>query len=130
MLPQRRVKRLESKKVGFGEKAEAVFLSYLVNTLSHKILTKNFYYRLGEIDIISFKDGLIYFWEVKARHGIAFGYPEEAVTQKKLRKIEKGIEIFFQKYPQLQKYDYLPKIAALIFNSNNELVDLKIFDLL
>ncbi len=130
MSPQRRVRRLESKKVGFGEKAETVFLSYLINTLSHKILTKNFYYRLGEIDIISFKDNLIYFWEVKARHGTTFGYPEEAVTQKKIRKIEKGIEIFFQKYPQLQKYDYLSKIAALIFNSKNELVDLKVFDLL
>ncbi len=129
MVSRRRVKKLNSKAVGFGELAEEVFSKYLVSTLSHKVLLRNFYYRLGEIDLISFKDGVIYFWEVKARHGDRFGYPEEAVDNRKIERIERGIDLFFQQYPQLKKYEYLFKIAALTFDSNDRLVELKVFEL-
>ena len=130
MANRRQVKKLQSKQVGFGEQAERLFISYLLNKFKHRIITKNFYYQIGEIDVISFKDEVIYFWEIKARHSLEFGYPEEAVTPKKVAKIERGMEIFFRHFPRFKKYDYQLKIASLIFNFQNQLEDMKIFEII
>lgn len=49
----------------------------------HKILARNFHSRYGEIDIISEKDEIIYFFEVKTRRTTSLNYPEESITYKK-----------------------------------------------
>lgn len=41
--------------------------------------------RIGEIDIVALDGGALVFVEVKARHDVSFGPPEEAVTASKLR---------------------------------------------
>lgn len=53
----------------------------------YKILDTNFAGRMGEIDLVAEKDGVIVFVEVKARENAAFGEPIEAVTPQKVRKI-------------------------------------------
>ena len=53
----------------------------------YRILEENFIGRMGEIDIIAEDDGTIVFVEVKARESTDFGYPIEAVTPQKIRKI-------------------------------------------
>ena len=51
------------------------------------ILEENYAGRAGEIDLIA-KDGeVLVFVEVKARENTAFGYPIEAITPQKVRKI-------------------------------------------
>ena len=53
----------------------------------YRILAENYAGRMGEIDIIA-KDGdVLVFVEVKARESTAFGYPIEAVTPLKVKKI-------------------------------------------
>ncbi len=46
----------------------------------YEIVTRNFYSKHGEIDIIAKKDGYLVFIEVKYRSDERFGAPEEAVT--------------------------------------------------
>ena len=71
-----------------GERAAADYLE----KLGHIILEKN--YRNGriEIDLISLKDGILVFTEVKTRTGTGFGMPEEAVNIKKRSSILKAAE--------------------------------------
>lgn len=71
-----------------GEQAAADYLK----KLGHTILEKN--YRSGriEIDLISLKDGILVFTEVKTRTGTGFGMPEEAVNTKKRHSILKAAE--------------------------------------
>ena len=53
----------------------------------YAILEENYSGKIGEIDLIA-KDGeTIVFVEVKARENTDFGYPIEAVTPQKVRKI-------------------------------------------
>lgn len=71
----------------YGEDlAEAFFLSK-----GFHVLDRNWTHRLGEIDLIVEKGGEVRFIEVKYRNTLMFGYPEEAITGKKLRHLERAI---------------------------------------
>ena len=70
-----------------GNKGEQEVQQYLLKN-KYKILDKNFQCKLGEIDIIALdKNKEVVFIEVKTRNSILYGYPAEAVTDKKLKHI-------------------------------------------
>ena len=58
------------------------------------IVARNWECRLGELDLIVERDGLLVFCEVKARRGSHFGGGYEAVTALKRRKLRQLAEIF------------------------------------
>lgn len=61
-------------------------IKYLQNK-GYKILERNYSTKMGEIDIIAEKDGVIVFVEVKNRENNRYGEPIEAVSKEKQRKI-------------------------------------------
>lgn len=56
-----------------------------------RVVDRNWTHRLGEIDLIIEREGEVRFVEVKYRNTLMFGYPEEAITGKKLRHLERAI---------------------------------------
>lgn len=58
------------------------------------MLATNYRAGRGEIDIIAQLDDTLVFVEVKARSSSHFGYPEEAVTQKKADKLIETAETY------------------------------------
>lgn len=66
----------------------------------HKILARNFHSRYGEIDIISEKDGIIYFFEVKTRRTTSLNYPEESITYRKKQRMLNTAYEFLEKENQ------------------------------
>lgn len=77
----------------FGDYAEDYAVKYYLSK-GYKIITRNFRTHLGEIDIICRnKDNLI-FIEVKARHSLKYGYPEESVNKLKLSRMIKTINYY------------------------------------
>ena len=58
-----------------------------LETLGYKIVTRNFYSKHGEIDLIAKHNGYLVFIEVKYRADERFGAPEEAVTYGKQQRI-------------------------------------------
>ena len=79
------------KKV--GSHGEAFAASLLID-MGYEILERNYYTRLGEIDIIAKRDNVIHFVEVKTRTQIEYGYPAESVTNDKLNRMRKAAEIY------------------------------------
>lgn len=75
----------------------------LLQKLGYKIIEKNFRTRYGEIDIIvcdsSNKVDTLVFVEVKTRWNINYGYPEEAVTPRKLRLVTKAAQYYKLTHP-------------------------------
>ncbi len=65
-----------------GDLGEDIATEYLQNQ-GFTIVERNYRYKRAEIDIIARKSNLLVFFEVKARKGNAYGYPEEAVDEKK-----------------------------------------------
>lgn len=60
----------------------------------YQILTKNFRYKIGEIDLIAQSEGYLCFIEVKYRSGTSKGYPAEAITPNKIRRITRTAEFY------------------------------------
>ena len=80
-----------NKSIGsYGERISENFLI----SKGHKILTKNFRCRSGEIDIISSHNNYICFTEVKTRYNYSFGIPCESVTPTKIKKIRNTAKFY------------------------------------
>ncbi|MDO8503120.1 MAG: YraN family protein [bacterium] len=71
----------------------------LLEREGYKILDRNFRSRVGEIDIISQDGNTLVFVEVKTRWSKKFGYPEEAVTPRKLWAIGRTGEYYKLTHP-------------------------------
>ncbi len=78
---------MDSKyRLKIGRKAEDVASQYLKRN-GYKILQRNYRTSIGEIDIIAKEKNILCFVEVKYRKDIDFGFPTEAVTKQKRKKI-------------------------------------------
>ena len=76
-----------------GNFGEALAVQYLKEK-EYRILHQNWRYKRAEIDIIAQKDRLLVFVEVKTKRAVTFGYPEDAVDEKKASKVIEGAEQF------------------------------------
>jgi putative endonuclease len=68
----------------------------------YQILDKNFRCKIGEIDLIAKSEGYLCFIEVKYRSGTSKGFPAEAITPTKIRRITRTAEFYMllHKLPQ------------------------------
>jgi len=68
----------------------------------YQILAKNYRCKIGEIDLIAKDGAYLCFIEVKYRSGLSKGYPAEAITPTKIRRITRTAEFYmlFHKLPQ------------------------------
>ena len=69
-------------KTSLGRKGEAIALRVLKEN-GYRIVDRNVRARFGEIDVVARDGRTLCFIEVKARSGLAFGWPEEGVTSQK-----------------------------------------------
>ncbi|MGL5314209.1 MAG: YraN family protein [Peptostreptococcaceae bacterium] len=69
-----------------GDIGENIAKNYLIEKGAH-ILELKYKIRTGEIDIIARLDNELVFIEVKSRSNLKFGYPSEAVNNRKIKKI-------------------------------------------
>ncbi len=65
----------------FGKWGEDTAVQYLLQN-GYEILARNWRHEHKEVDIIAAKDGILFFVEVKTRHGEKWS-AEEAITSKK-----------------------------------------------
>ena len=66
----------------------------------YRLVARNWRCRIGELDLVLARDGVLVFCEVKCRRGSAFGGPYEAVNMSKQRKLRSVAEAFLgQAFP-------------------------------
>jgi putative endonuclease len=103
---------MDSKK-DLGKKGEVV-AAKLLQREGYKILARNFNSRFGEIDIVAQEGDTLVFVEVKTRWSQQFGAPEEAITPRKLKSIEKAGQMFRIKHPSLPEAERIDVVAIEI----------------
>jgi putative endonuclease len=60
----------------------------------YRILARNFRCKIGEIDLIGKNDGYLCFIEVKYRSSSSKGFPAEAITPTKMRRITRTAQFY------------------------------------
>ena len=70
------------------------FAAKTLEDMGFQIYERNYRTRMGEIDIIASKDGVLHFIEVKTRTSDEFGYPADAVTEAKQQTIRYSAECY------------------------------------
>ena len=87
-----------------GSFHETIAIEYLKKK-GHRIIARNELNKFGEIDIISISgDGYLVFTEVKYRRSAQKGYPLEAVTPAKQRKISRASACFLNSHREYSLY--------------------------
>ena len=74
-----------------GNKAEEMATEFLIKK-GYTILTRNYIFGKGEIDIIAEKDNWMVFVEVRARSEVIYGFPEQTISKAKASLIMKTAE--------------------------------------
>jgi putative endonuclease len=80
----------------------------------YRIVARNWRCRLGEIDLVAERGGVLVFCEVKSRRGVAFGDGYEAVSWRKQARLRALAEAFLQSHgsrPQAVRFD----VASVAF---------------
>lgn len=86
---------MTGKNQALGRWGETVAAEYLVGKGYH-IEARNIRTTYGEIDLLATKEGELVFVEVKTRTTLSYGYPEEAITEKKLVHMIESAENYLQ----------------------------------
>lgn len=104
-----------SKKI--GEEGEEMAVELLISK-GYEIITRNYRYGKGEIDIIALdpEKKCIVFVEVKSRQNLEFGSPEYAVTKNKIRQVKRmaGTYLYENK---IKDTDCRFDVIAILFRS-------------
>jgi len=80
-----------------GKTGENIAIQFLLSK-NYTILHTNWRYKHSEIDIIAQDKNCIVFIEVKHRNSNYFGYPEEFVTNHKIKKMHEAADAFIEQY--------------------------------
>ena len=73
------------------------FAARILEDTGFNVIEKNYRTKVGEIDIIALKDGVMHFVEVKTRTEDDFGYPADAVDEAKQETIRRSAEIYLSR---------------------------------
>ena len=73
------------------------FAARVLEDAGYVIMERNYRTKIGEIDIIAVRDGVLHFIEVKTRSGDEFGYPADAVTDSKQNTIRRSADLYMSR---------------------------------
>jgi len=111
-----------------GHIGEDIATSHLLSLTFH-ILERNYRTKLGELDIIAEKAGILYFIEVKTRVGDLHGKPYEAVTPRKLSHIRRVAQLYILETDSKNKKHSL-QVISIELNTNMTTKRLKMYEVI
>ncbi len=114
---------LRSGSKQFGESGERLAAGWLAENGYH-LLARNWRSALGEIDIVCERSGELVFVEVKARHSIRLGAPEEAVTPAKRHRLIRAAQSYLLKHGEEQR-PYRIDVLAVYVAPSGRLLDIR-----
>ena len=92
-----------------GDQGEQVVVDFLV-AAGHEIVARNYKTKLFEVDIISRKNEVLYFTEVKYRSDYDFGEALDFIDKKKQQKMHLAVAGFLATHPEYA--DFRPTLAV------------------
>ncbi|MDB5210446.1 MAG: YraN family protein [Sediminibacterium sp.] len=97
-----------------GNKGEELAAAHLEKN-GYTILERNWRFRHWEVDIIASKGRFLHFIEVKTRHSLRFGRPEESITRDKMNNLRNIAEEYQYQNPDW-KYVQFDVLAITVID--------------
>ncbi|WP_026763742.1 YraN family protein [Sediminibacterium salmoneum] len=104
---------MEKNHLALGKLGEEMAASLLI-TKGFILLERNWRYKRLEIDIIAAKEQQLYFVEVKTRATLEFGYPEENILKKKMKRIRIAATHYHFLHPMYKRIQF--DVLAVCFS--------------
>lgn len=111
-----------------GGAGEELAKEYLVER-GFLFIESNYNTRVGEIDLVMRKGKTLYFIEVKTRLGKKFGYPEQSVTNSKIRKIERTINYYLTHNTKFLMLKRELLVVSILYEGINLPPDIRVFEI-
>ncbi len=102
-----------------GTEAEEMAVNWLKDN-GFDILHRNWRFSHYEIDIVAYKGDTLHFVEVKARKAFSFGFPEESVSRKKFKHLQRAADQFLYLNPGHKWIQYDILAIRLFADGENE----------
>ncbi|MCX7589841.1 MAG: YraN family protein [Patescibacteria group bacterium] len=109
------------KNLNLGKLGEDIACNFL-KSKGYKIISRNFKKPFGEIDIITKKNNILIFFEVKTLKENKIGFcPEDQMTQRKIKRLKKICQYFVLNNSELihDKYGWQIDLIAIYINNKN-----------
>jgi putative endonuclease len=100
----------------FGEIGERVAERWL-RRKGWRIMQRRFRNGHRDIDLVAERDGLVAFVEVKARKGVEFGLPVEAVNWRKQRELRRSAHVWIERHGRPEDAYRFDVIGVLVAGS-------------
>ncbi len=110
---------------GFGRTGERLAAEALMSK-GYCILERNFRCRYGEIDLVAEDEHDLIFVEVKARRGVSFGLPEDALTLRKQRKLMEVASYYLDQHACADR-SWRIDVVAVQFSGTGKLEEIRIY---
>ncbi len=106
-----------------GRTGEDIAAEYLEKQ-NYKILQKNWKTKFGEIDIITSKNNLLVFVEVKLKVGEDFGTPEEMINNFKISQVQSTAIAYLQQNREIEKSygGYRIDAVCIVLGQDNQVL--------
>lgn len=106
----------QANRKTIGQEGEDLAVEYLVSK-GFEIITRNYRYGHGEIDIIvnDKSNNHLVFVEVKTRKNLEFGEPENAITKSKIKQLKKIAEAYLYE-KEIKEVECRFDVIAIIWN--------------
>ncbi|MGQ0739558.1 MAG: YraN family protein [Bacteroidota bacterium] len=100
-----------------GKEGEEMAARWLVQH-GYTLLHRNWRRSYHEIDIIATKGKFLHFVEVKTRYHSPFGHPEDSVTKKKFKNLQKAADEYLFRNPGHKWIQY--DVISITIHKNGE----------
>ena len=100
-----------------GKEGEEMAAKWLVEK-GYTLLHRNWRYSYHEIDIIASKEHFLHFVEVKIRKTSFYGNPEDSVTKKKFKRLQRAADEYLFLHPGHLWIQY--NVLAITLKGNQE----------
>lgn len=102
-----------------GRNGELIAKNYLTRE-GYIFVTSNYSNKIGEIDLIMYKDDILVFFEVKLKTSEEYGYPEEMINKAKIRQIRRVADGYLCMNTRIAKEFEKYRLDAVCIVMNNK----------
>ncbi len=95
----------------------------LYDRRGYRLVARNWRCKLGEVDLVVSRDGLLVFCEVKTRRATTLGPPFEAVTRTKQRRLRRLAEAFMSSRRPEPRHGVRFDVASVILRDGTPSVE-------